>query len=163
MITDLDLLWSDDVEFFSVYKLNPQGNTNWACNCTDNPSCDGALEPGAEGGPINETHHVRPEDERFPLQPADSQSPTCPHPYPSYTQWPCNRTASVRELLGLGPACECISNPPSLACALSTNSPAACICCARGPTNAIKRRAAIAHSAILSDCLSMQTTSSSHR
>ena len=83
----LELLWSDDVEFFSVYKLNPQGNANWACNCTENPTCDtaspdaGAAAPGVGGEPNNEPDHVRPEDDRVPLQqPADSQSPTCPHP-----------------------------------------------------------------------------------
>lgn len=93
--TYLKLLWDDDVQFFSVYKLNPQDNPNWVCNCTGNPSCphSGAAVSSGDGGKGIGTSSS-----------ATSSSASCPHPYPEHTQWPCNHTVAVRELLGLGPA-----------------------------------------------------------
>jgi hypothetical protein len=40
--TYLSLLWNDDIDFFSVYKINLKHNTREACNCTGNPTCSRA-------------------------------------------------------------------------------------------------------------------------
>ena len=55
--TYLKLLWDDDVQFFSVYKLNPQDNPNWVCNCTHNPTCphSGAMATGGDDGSTTAT------------------------------------------------------------------------------------------------------------
>jgi len=71
----LKLLWNEEIEFFSVYKENLQGNTNYGCQ---EPHESQKKQPGAEANLTN--------------------LPGCP------PNWPCNKTVTVRELLGLGPA-----------------------------------------------------------
>eukprot|EP00041_Stephanoeca_diplocostata_P031138 m.963503 g.963503 ORF g.963503 m.963503 type:complete len:887 (-) comp23896_c0_seq2:3267-5927(-) len=90
----LDLLWNDEIEFFSVYKLNLQHNDRWACNCTDNPTCGNTSVASADRFA---TPHKEAVGFWSTLKSTSHNTPGCP------PLWPCNKTANVRELLGLAP------------------------------------------------------------
>ena len=74
----LKLLWNPEIEFFAVYKENLQGNGKFHCSAkSSSRSVAAAIQP--EG------------------QQRSGNKPGCP------IEWPCNKPAGVRELLGLGP------------------------------------------------------------
>ena len=77
--TLLDVMWSETLKFFSVYKVNLFHNNRWACNYT--------------GTVVGGDSKREGEDDKGTL----SRIPGCP------PLWPCNHTVEVRELLGLSP------------------------------------------------------------
>ena len=76
--TILDVMWSDELQFFAVYKINLFNNERWKC------SYNGTIV-GDSSSAVASTAVGR------------GKIAGCP------PMWPCNHTVTVRELLGLSP------------------------------------------------------------